>query len=82
MLLASLAAPAQSKAPATPGVAVTSSSGPTTTVPLGTAFTLTAPVTPAPGTIKVGQVTFCDAAGQNLSQDSHSSRFRETVYHA
>ncbi|HMG86249.1 MAG TPA: FG-GAP-like repeat-containing protein [Terracidiphilus sp.] len=60
-LTASLAAPAQSKVLTTTTLAVSSSSGPVTTVPSGTIITLTAKVTPASGTIRAAQVTFCDA---------------------
>ncbi len=64
LIAAALSAPAQAKVTTTIALAVSSSSGPVTTVPFGTAVTLTATVTPASGTIGAGQVNFCDASAK------------------
>jgi len=59
-----MAAAAQSKVATTTTLALTTSSGPAKSVSSGTVVTLTATVTPASGTIKAGQVNFCDASSK------------------
>lgn len=70
LLVANLAAPAQSRLVTTTALAVSSSSGPVTTVASGTIVTLKATVTPASGTITAGQVNFCDVSAR-LCTDIH-----------
>jgi hypothetical protein len=50
------------KTATTTTLALTTSSGPATSVPSGTVVTLTATVIPVSGTIPAGQVNFCDAS--------------------
>lgn len=52
---------AQAQVTTSVALAVTTASGPVTTVSQGTVVTLTATVTPASGSITSGQVNFCDA---------------------
>jgi sugar lactone lactonase YvrE len=61
LLLWSALATAQSKVSTTTTLALATGSGPASSVPAGTVVSLTASVIPASGSIKAGQVKFCDA---------------------
>ena len=54
----------QDKAASTTALSVTANSSPATSVASGTVVTLTATVTSASGTLKTGQVNFCDASAK------------------
>jgi sugar lactone lactonase YvrE len=55
------------KVATTTSLAVSSASGPVTSVSYGTAVTLTATVTPASGVLAAGQVNFCDGAAAHCT---------------